>query len=416
MKDAVQSCPECNADVEIHTGYVKWCPQCNWNVHPHIPEPQNIIESTYAKVGLQQSQRLFEQMLSADSLAPKTTLSKTLAYSLASVVHLFYVGIFLLGMWLIVANWPLITAIAAGVFLLLIAVVSRPRFGKWPVRAKSRSELPATYALVDQISEVLNAPKIDGITIDANFNASYARIGLANKQLLVLGLPLFYYLNNQERIALIGHELAHGINGDSSRGQYIGIAINALIEWYIIVRPDAIVDSGDTPFALFLIPINILRALLARLILFIASGLSHLLWHDSQRAEYMADAIAAKVAGSASAIALLEKLYLDKSYYVAAGRYKLNSKLRKASGIFEYTQEQLQTVPPIEIERIRRVQEVEGSRLNVTHPPTPFRRRFLEEKTISTPMIEAETIDFDGIIRELSMLEDSVQSDILNQR
>lgn len=411
---STEICPECDGTIEVRTGYIKWCAHCNWNLEAFIPEPKNAFERTYAKLGARQSKYLFEQMSQEGALTPRTTTSKVLAFALATIIHLFSILTFAVGVWLILSFWPAILIMIIGVMLVIASIAVRPRLGKWSGKAKTRKEIPQLFRLVDQISDVLNAPKVDGIVLDWNFNASYGRVGWQSKQLLTIGLPLFYNLNEQERIALLGHELAHGINGDSSRGLYVGTAINTLFQWYVICLPDALWDPGTT--GIVQVPINLLRLGIAHIILLFSQGLSALLWRDSQRAEYLADAIAVEIGGRDATMGLIEKLYLSKSYYVAAGRYILNPKLRKETTLFNYIESQLKAVPDTEIERIRRLQIKTESRLDVTHPPAIFRRQIMELNDTDTPKVMASTIDFDPIMNELESFNDSVQTDLINNR
>ena len=46
--------------------------------------------------------------------------------------------------------------------------------------------------------------------------------------MLFIGLPLFAILDDAERVSVLGHELAHGVNGDPTRGFVVG---TAMISW-----------------------------------------------------------------------------------------------------------------------------------------------------------------------------------------
>src|SRR5205814_10012705 len=101
----------------------------------------------------------------------------------------------------------------------------------------------------------------------------------------------------------------------------------------------------------------------------------HLLLRDSQRAEFLADALAARTAGTNPVISLQEKLLLNPSF-----RYAMQRAAQDRSGaadvltIFEST---VATAPERERERRRRVARLEVTRLSSTHPPTSRRIELL---------------------------------------
>ncbi|MFC4812753.1 M48 family metallopeptidase [Paenibacillus sp. GCM10023250] len=99
-------------------------------------------------------------------------------------------------------------------FYLLAAIValavwfSMPRIPKLTYDGilLSRQEHGALYALVDDICDQMRLPRINGLILDHQFNASYEQSGWRMKRYVTLGLPLFGILNREEKIALIGHE------------------------------------------------------------------------------------------------------------------------------------------------------------------------------------------------------------------
>src|SRR5436190_22105081 len=61
----------------------------------------------------------------------------------------------LLGLYLLVSYWPSVWAIVAGVFLIGMAIVLRPRFPKRSKRLLSRPEAPQLFELIDRVSQSL---------------------------------------------------------------------------------------------------------------------------------------------------------------------------------------------------------------------------------------------------------------------
>jgi Zn-dependent protease with chaperone function len=202
------------------------------------------------------------------------------------------------------------------------------------------------------------------------------------------------FLEPDERVALIAHELAHARNGDASRSLVIGSAVRSLEELYYLIAPGGGIVFSEVAFlgriadgALWLISRPVLGLLYLEY---------HLLLRDKQRAEYLADALAARVAGSGAVIRLQEKLLL-----VSTAHGVVQNRLydRDDVDLFEQISMTVKDVPERERERRRRIARLEDSRLDVTHPPTGQRIRLLEERPALQASVrsdEAEAAKVDG--------------------
>jgi Zn-dependent protease with chaperone function len=171
---------------------------------------------------------------------------------------------------------------------------------------------------------------------------------------VALGLPLVTVLSPAERVALVAHELAHGRNGDSRRGLFVGSAVQGLVELYELLAPSGGESALDVLHAAVFWP-------LSRPILWLLHLESHLLLQDAQRAEYLADALAAEVAGTDAVVALSESLLLAPSF-------------------FTELDDMVGRVDSRERDRRRRIARLESSRLDATHPPTALRIELLEQR------------------------------------
>ncbi|MDY7077222.1 MAG: M48 family metallopeptidase [Chloroflexota bacterium] len=236
------------------------------------------------------------------------------------------------------------------------------------------------YEFVDSVATILESPRIEGIVIDEQFNASFGQVGWKRKRILTLGLPLWVILNKEEKVALIAHELAHGVNGDPNRGVIVGSAVYTLARWYSFLRPAYILDvaPGAGIFGLLMIPFNILAFCLSTLPWITGYVLIHLLWHDSQRAEYLSDSLAAKVSGSRGVISLLEKLYFGPVFIETIERLARNQS--RNVKLFEELSRRAAETSWEELTRMKNEDRVEGGRLDITHPPTAYRIELLEKK------------------------------------
>jgi heat shock protein HtpX len=141
----------------------------------------------------------------------------------------------------------------------------------------------------------------------------------------------------------------------------------------------------------------------------IAQAMIHLLYRDSQRAEYLADRLTAQVSSIAASLSALEKMYLTDTFMLSVRRSALNS---STIDFFAEFRQRVKNLPPRESERIRRAEQLHGSRLNMTHPPTVYRIEALTTLPMTTPQvtydedtahqIEQELMSFCAVIdREL---------------
>ncbi|MGW5329672.1 M48 family metallopeptidase [Streptomyces sp. NPDC004014] len=85
---------------------------------------------------------------------------------------------------------------------------------------------------------------VHAVAVDGSINASVMTYGVRGRRLLVLGMPLWEVRTPEERIALLGHELAHYANGDTRNGLVVGTAVRTLALWHhtSAYRPPASLD------------------------------------------------------------------------------------------------------------------------------------------------------------------------------
>ncbi|MBI4316922.1 MAG: M48 family metalloprotease [Chloroflexi bacterium] len=410
-------CANCDAVLPVDANYVTWCDRCGWNLQPQeVRRPRNLFEYLYASAGIKLSKSLFDEMVSAESLRPVWTMSKVLAFLCAAAIHALTVGFALLGLALIIREWPAIILVAAGLLCLGVAWLLRPIPARCPEGVLPRGSFPTLYGVADEISRQLGAPTLDSIAIDSIFNAYFMHAGWRRRPTMCLGLPLLSILSGPERVGLMAHEIAHGVNGDPFRGFFVGSAVDSLISWHVLLRPDRLWEPGVGFFmALALVPINLLALGLSEVALLMANALIHLSWLVSQRAEYLADYLAASVAGTEAVLALLDKLHFVGAFECTVLRASLNWD-RQKQDVFEELRKEIGQMPERELERLRRVKQMESSRLDVTHPPTTYRLRLLAAHPMPHPKLTLPPEVFDRLDCELATLKGETQEKLLDQQ
>src|SRR6266480_2986460 len=101
-----QECPQCHCTIPVYRGYVAWCDRCEWNVQYHEPElPRNIFETQYAALGKKLGQQMFDELVRSGQLTPKRTISKALAYSISTFVHVLTIATAITGLMVLVTWW-----------------------------------------------------------------------------------------------------------------------------------------------------------------------------------------------------------------------------------------------------------------------------------------------------------------------
>jgi Zn-dependent protease with chaperone function len=327
---------------------------------------------------------------------------------LAVAVHLTTLISAAIAVWV----WTTGTLLGLKVFVsLLLAGIAwevRPRL--WRPRlddALTRATAPAAFALVDEVAGVAGSRPPDRIVISDEFNASYGRAGIRGHRVLVIGLPLWNALEDQQRLALLAHECAHDVNRDLRSGLLVGTAIDTLRRWAWLLHPDlrpnqrAWAVSGAPSSALvmlaeFLAPLILLP--LSATVGSLAVGLHRLAARSGQRAEYRADELAAAVAGTHASIELLEQ-FLAGDASVRSMQTALRA--NPNADIWARQRAFLAGIPAIQRERWRRIAGREQHRTDASHPPTLLRQDMLNSREHKSSRLTANPETFQAVSAEL---------------
>jgi Zn-dependent protease with chaperone function len=395
MGNAVQSateiCRKCQAVIPVTPGYPVWCDKCNWNIDPRIlPPKRKALEKVIDIIARGASRSLFERLKKSALKKPGLTPAKVLLYLVALVIHLS--NLLLMAACISISAYIFIGYSSFGfttyffcLLMLLLAFLLRPRLPKMKYECVSRKEYPGLYAAADKVSAFLGARSV-ALTITSDYNAFYAKIGI-KKAVVGIGVPLFAALDTQEKLAILGHEIAHGVNGDAARSVIVYSAMLVLQKYYEFFQVGRFADGMRVagPFAFIW---NIIRWVMSKFTLLMWFLIQLIAYRDQQRAEYYADFLGATVSGSGAAKRALKKLFLALDF-----DFVMHTTARGENVLdrFLYRAEQL---PEREQERLRRLSDMQLFRINVTHPPTQYRIGFLEtEPQMAGLSLNAKEID-----------------------
>jgi Zn-dependent protease with chaperone function len=239
---------------------------------------------------------------------------------------------------------------------------------------------------------------------------------LRGRPILFLGLPLWDVLTPRQRVALLGHEIGHGVNGDSRHGVVIGSALRTLHQWYGVLRPDR-PTTGESPSTraarvLMFVPTFAVLALIKLL--------DRLTLTASIRAEYAADGLAAQVASTRATVELLDVLLLIEPIEAAMRRRRIVARTRRTTGtttakstspieavdhaaaLWPAISDFAASIPEHERERRRRLSHLRGHIVDATHPPTHLRRVALTRRPAFAAAVDPSETEHAAIRDELA--------------
>ncbi|BCJ38711.1 hypothetical protein Athai_62140 [Actinocatenispora thailandica] len=314
-----------------------------------------------------------ERLCRAEVSRPSRDVAWVLTYVLAGCVHAVTVAVAVLGIWLCLSGR--LVLVLFGLFALAIVVLLRPRLGKLDpeVELLDRDEAPQLYALCDAVADAIGARHIEQIGLDPDLNAYYTVVGIRRRRTMVLGAPLWTVLDRQGRVALLGHELGHGANGDIRQGVVVDGALRTLVHWYGLIRPgrDSVFAARGNPLGmiaglLLLVPQAIVGGALYCVI--VAFALVSL--RVGQRAEYLADAMSVRAAGRSGARSSLETLLVAPSLLRASRLVPRNA---PAGASYAALVAHAAELPATEKDRLVRRGRSRRHRVDASHPPTAMR-------------------------------------------
>lgn len=364
----------CGGPLPAAGSYPKWCPACEWGI-PKPAEQLGFVRSLVNRWSARQVEAVFRQASGTRVQRPGWGAARLVSYAFAMVVHLCWVGLLAVAVWLIVAMPNVVTIILA-ILALFLAHELRPRLGSFRRldNVRYRDDAPVLFGVLDQVAAEVGAEPVHGVVTDSGWNASYSSVGWRRRRVVTLGLPLWDALSADQKVALLGHEFAHGVNRDARHGVIVGTSLATLAQLYTVLRPDPRLQNGTAGEQLGLAVERLLRGVIAAV--FWTQQLISL--RAGQRAEYLADAIGARVASPLSMAGALDAIVTGVDTYQAVVQRRVNRKVSRVSsnadpGLWDELRSALKAVPESELERRRRVREHALLQVTDTHPPSHLR-------------------------------------------
>lgn len=331
LKPPLSVCPACSAALVAVDPAVPWCPKCEWNLGAFEPRRDSGIPARFIRRAGREHRRayaldasMFDRMRLGEGSRPGLTGPALVLQAVSLLLVVATVALIGAGIWLL-SRPPYLLGLAP----ILVGIELRPRFARLrpTERALTEAQAPVTFALLARVAEAVGAPCPQVLHIDAAFNAYCGRSGLRRRPVLGLGLPLWASLSPQSRVALLGHELGHLVNGDPRRGLLTQPALTTFARLAMLFDPVGMTyknmhgqESGLVRLltVLLLSPVTWVCVRIHLFLLTISA-------RDSRRAEYLADRLAVRAGGLSAAREVLQTMLVASEVRVMVRRAALTS-------------------------------------------------------------------------------------------
>jgi Zn-dependent protease with chaperone function len=386
-----QDCPECGHAIPVEKKFVAWCDQCEWNVDP-LGEPYP-PPAWRTRLEHRVADALYRELEHGRIQRPGWDVARVLAAVMSAVVLTLPIVCLALGVAALIVYRPVWLAVPIAAVPLGCAWLFRPRLHPLSKQANiiRREQAPRLYALLDTIADALGTERVSSVVIDAEPNLWFNRTGWRRRATVGIGLPMWFSLDPQQRVAVLAHELGHGKHGDA-RHDWLAWNASAILDHLIAIfsprfgqeRIDPALRGDEARTSVAIMTIN---TVVGGAISAYAWALTRTHLRGSQRAEYLADRRAAEIAGSLAAASALERTLLAETGYRT-----LERALRFEPGVdpLEAVGRTAATVPGREIDRRLRASKLRETRTDSSHPPTHLRCRLLRARPLDHPTLIME--------------------------
>lgn len=152
------------------------------------------------------------------------------AYGVASLTHLVTAGLLSGGLLLVVLGFETVVQPMIGLVLLGFAALLRPRVSRLDTDLPTlrRMDAPTLFGLLDEIADAAGVRRFDVVQVSPDFAIRASAYGIRRRRRLEIGLPFWLTLEPQQRVAAVAHEVGHFASGDVRRGLLVDSALGAL--------------------------------------------------------------------------------------------------------------------------------------------------------------------------------------------
>jgi Zn-dependent protease with chaperone function len=280
-------------------------------------------------------------------------------------------------------------------------------------RIVDRATAPNLFALIDAVAKAVGTTPVKRVFVTGRYNAAYLK-DRRRRPMMEIGVPMWVVLTPQERVALLGHELGHRVNGDLRDLAFVAYALDTLENWIRLFNPGGvrvIVMSGGDParglvnLAELLLPVVLFPVTL--LLSLVGGFLELMAMRQGQRCEYYADEMGARAAGTTAAAGVEDKaLIADACMRQLRHLIRFQPSQNPWQGLVAF----VQSMPPTELERLRRQARKRLHRIDTTHPPTALRLDYVNSLPEDCGAVHANADQMRLVNAELSAAAERISA------
>lgn len=420
MTTAAGACPACGGELVGGGDFSVWCPACDWNVDPDPPKPAGRFTGWWRRRQNALALNLAASVRSGQRIGRSGLGVRFAVWATSALVHLVTLALLVAAVLTLLASGPLVIRLIIAAFLLGMFLVVQPvrrRTAMPGGLVLDRDNAPRLFGLIDQVATSAKSKPVSRVLVSGRYNAAYLK-DRRRRPTIEIGVPLWVVLSPQERVAMLGHEIGHRVNGDLRDQAFVAYAIDSLRNWLSLVRSPGMpawrqramgrrihqsTGQGAVAFAEMLLPIVLFPV--TAVIGLLGTTLSLMAMRQGQRCEYRADEVAARVGGSDAAGGVVDKLLIAD-----ACRMELRQiiRFRGSQNPWLALPGFVESLPETEWERLRRRGRQRLHRIDITHPPTALRADYVQALPRTEPAVTVDSDLMRAINQELNSAAERV--------
>src|SRR5215467_5320492 len=119
MQVTERTCPRCGKAISVDERFAVWCEHCEWGLEP-ADKPESQRERQRQHEAKARGERLFAELKNAPVSKPTLSGDGIAAFAIAIAVHAITIGVFVLGLYVLVTNFPSFFGFFVGGLLILV--------------------------------------------------------------------------------------------------------------------------------------------------------------------------------------------------------------------------------------------------------------------------------------------------------